>query len=216
MKYKHIIWDWNGTLVDDAWLCVEIMNDVLYKNQLNSISLFDYREKFIFPVKKYYSRLGFNFNKTPFEVCGLDFINAFKKRKFEASLFSSSRAILSKIKCAGSQNYVLSANHQTVLEETIAFFNLNSFFKGVCGLNHYYATSKIKEGKKLLSSINSDKKYILMVGDTLHDYEVAKNLKIDCALVSHGHNNKNRLEKTSSPVFESLEDLALYLNIVVN
>ena len=28
-KYRHIIWDWNGTLLDDAWLCVEILNEIL-------------------------------------------------------------------------------------------------------------------------------------------------------------------------------------------
>ena len=22
----HVLWDWNGTLLDDAWLCVEVVN----------------------------------------------------------------------------------------------------------------------------------------------------------------------------------------------
>jgi phosphoglycolate phosphatase len=35
MKYKHIIWDWNGTLIDDAWLCVDIMNKILEKRNLD-------------------------------------------------------------------------------------------------------------------------------------------------------------------------------------
>ena len=29
MKYKNIIWDWNGTIVDDAYLFVDIMNKTL-------------------------------------------------------------------------------------------------------------------------------------------------------------------------------------------
>ena len=28
-KYRHIIWDFNGTLLNDSWLCVEILNDLL-------------------------------------------------------------------------------------------------------------------------------------------------------------------------------------------
>jgi len=216
MKYRHIIWDWNGTLVDDAWLCVDIMNKILHKNKLNSISLADYRENFLFPVKEYYARLGFDFTKTPFEVCGLDFINAFKKRKFEAPLFKSSQTILSKIQLAGANNYLLSANHQSILEDTVDFFCLRTFFTNICGLPHYYATSKIKEGQILLSSMQNKENNILMVGDTLHDFEVAKSLKVDCVLLSHGHNSAARLIKTGVPVLSSLKELAKYLNLTIN
>ncbi|NCY21717.1 HAD family hydrolase, partial [bacterium] len=33
-KYRHLIWDWNGTLLDDAWLCREIMNGQLRRRGL--------------------------------------------------------------------------------------------------------------------------------------------------------------------------------------
>ena len=47
MKYKHIVWDWNGTLVDDTWLFVDIMNGVLKDRNLikifyNSSDVFTY------------------------------------------------------------------------------------------------------------------------------------------------------------------------------
>ena len=77
MRYKHIMWDWNGTLVDDAWLCVEIMNKSLEKRNLQTITVEDYRQVFKFPVKDYYVELGFDFQSEPFEVCGLEFIDAF-------------------------------------------------------------------------------------------------------------------------------------------
>ena len=51
---KHVIWDWNGTLVDDAWLFVELMNDELHKRNLTKINVNDYKNHFTFPVKKYY------------------------------------------------------------------------------------------------------------------------------------------------------------------
>jgi len=80
MKYKHVIWDWNGTLVDDTWLCVEIMNKSLEKRKLKKITIEDYRQKFKFPVKEYYRELGFNFQNENFEVSGLEFIDQFKKK----------------------------------------------------------------------------------------------------------------------------------------
>ncbi|GAH94581.1 unnamed protein product [marine sediment metagenome] len=33
-KYKHVIWDWNGTLINDVWLVVDIMNKMLKKRNL--------------------------------------------------------------------------------------------------------------------------------------------------------------------------------------
>ena len=62
-KIKYIIWDWNGTLIDDAWLFVEIMNEELKERMLPQINIQDYRQHFTFPVKKYYERLGFDFQK---------------------------------------------------------------------------------------------------------------------------------------------------------
>ena len=83
MKYKHIIWDWNGTLVDDAWLCVEIMNTILNKRGYKLIDINEYRKYFTFPVKEYYIKLGFNFEIEPFEISGMEFIKIFQKNAKE-------------------------------------------------------------------------------------------------------------------------------------
>ena len=56
MKYDHIIWDWNGTLVNDAFLCVQIVNQILSERDLSTVDIRFYRENFCFPVNQY--RLG--------------------------------------------------------------------------------------------------------------------------------------------------------------
>ena len=38
-KYTHIIWDWNGTLLDDAWLCVDVMNGMLGERGLLGVEV---------------------------------------------------------------------------------------------------------------------------------------------------------------------------------
>ena len=61
-----IIWDWNGTLVDDAPVFINIMNFFLSQRNLPLITLEDYRRSFVFPVKNYYKNLGFDFSKESF------------------------------------------------------------------------------------------------------------------------------------------------------
>ena len=73
-QYKHIIWDWNGTLLDDAWLFVDIMNCVLKDRNMDTITLEKYRNIFRFPVEDFYRILGFDLKKESFLECGLEFI----------------------------------------------------------------------------------------------------------------------------------------------
>ena len=86
VQYRHIIWDWNGTLLDDAWLCVDVMNGMLRERNLPERTIDQYREIFDFPVMDYYLKLGFDFGKEPFEEVGLEFIVRYNKRQKETTL----------------------------------------------------------------------------------------------------------------------------------
>ena len=203
MKYKHIIWDWNGTLIDDAWLCVEILNNILEKRGLNAITINDYREHFTFPVRDYYIKLGFDFSVEPFEVCGMEFIHDFKNRKFEASLYTQMESILDKLTKIGISHSILSAQNQTLLDETVAHYQLQNKFEGVNGLNDHYAHSKVNIGIFWIETLNYDHKEVIMIGDTVHDYEVAQAMGTDCILIASGHNSRERLENTGVLVLDS-------------
>ena len=61
MKYQHIVWDWNGTLLDDLWLCIDSINSVLSSRNMKLVNKKSYRSIFTFPVIKYYEILGFDF-----------------------------------------------------------------------------------------------------------------------------------------------------------
>jgi phosphoglycolate phosphatase len=203
MKYKHIIWDWNGTLIDDVWLCVEILNNILEKRGLNAITIDDYREHFTFPVRDYYVKLGFDFSVEPFEVCGMEFIQDFNKRKFDASLYSKIQLVLDKLSKAGLSHSILSAQNQTTLNESIKYYQLQSRFEGVNGLDDHYASSKINIGKSWIEVLNFNPEEVLMIGDTVHDFEVANAMCTDCMLIASGHNSRERLENTGAPVLDS-------------
>ena len=63
---KHIIFDWNGTLVDDAWIFVDILNVLLTTRGLKVITIKDYRNKFCFPIKLFYKNLGVDISRKSF------------------------------------------------------------------------------------------------------------------------------------------------------
>ena len=62
MKYDCIFYDFNGTLLDDTDICVEILNKMLDKRGYKHITKEKYRDIFSFPIKEYYEKAGFDFS----------------------------------------------------------------------------------------------------------------------------------------------------------
>ena len=194
-NYQHIIWDWNGTLLDDVQLCADIMNNLLKARLLPTITLKTYREIFTFPVKDYYIKAGHDFANESFGKIGRDFIDEYEKRKTECALYPYAAEVLEILHSLKIEQHLLSAYKQNNLEDIIKHFGINEYFNSVMGLDHIYADGKIELGKQLMNEIlrNGKESKVLLIGDTIHDYEVAKALNIDCLLVSSGHQNNEKL-----------------------
>lgn len=204
--YKHIIWDWNGTLIDDTWLCLEIMNTQLKKRDKKTVSYAQYQRFFDFPVKNFYKKIGFDFDEESYENVAQNFIREYTKRRFECSLHFGVPTILQKFKSFGIEHSILSAYAEKELGEMIEHFDLKGYFNNVFGLNNHYAAGKHKEGEALIAKLNIATKAIIMIGDTYHDYEVAKHLGIDCILISQGHQSELKLESSGVPVVRNLSE----------
>jgi phosphoglycolate phosphatase len=74
-----IIWDWNGTLLDDVDMCIESINILLKRRNLDMLSRKRYRDIFTFPVRDYYETAGFNFSKEPWDKVAHEFIDLYFK-----------------------------------------------------------------------------------------------------------------------------------------
>ena len=57
-KYKNLVWDWNGTLLDDITAGVETLNDMLEKRGLQKLSVEEYKDVFGFPVVDFYKKVA--------------------------------------------------------------------------------------------------------------------------------------------------------------
>ena len=80
------------------------------------------------------------------------------------------------------------------------------------GIDNQYATGKKALGVAWMDEISYDSNEIIMVGDTVHDSEVAEAMAIDCVLVEHGHVSRKRLEKTGRKVISNLNEFFYLLN----
>lgn len=207
-EYKHIIWDWNGTLFDDAHLCVQILNGSLARRGMAGVSVEQYEAEFGFPVKDYYEKLGFDFSQVPFDEIAKEFIEEYNEKRFECQLRTDALCVLQTCLDAGLGQSILSAYQQDMLEEIVEFFGIRNFFKKLFGLNDYYANCKVAHGRELMSQLDVAPEFVLMVGDTIHDFEVAKEIGCDCVLMPSGHQSRERLLTCGAGVMDSLEKIA--------
>ena len=206
-KYKHIIWDWNGTIFNDVHLGVEIINYLLVQRNLKSITLEDYKNIFTIPVKDYYANLGFDFSAEPFEIVGKYWMDEYERRKFECGLYAGAVNVMEKIKFQNIGQSILSAYSQHTLDEMVDHFALRKYFTHVVGLDNIYAAGKVHLGIELMNRLGNGKGETLMIGDTVHDFEVASEIGADCVLVANGHQSKKKLMEVSENVVDSIDQI---------
>ena len=212
-KYNHVIWDWNGTIINDVDLCVNIVNGVLKRRKLPNLTLEKYKSIFTIPVKDYYIKAGFDFTKESFEILGKEWMDEYEQRKFECNLYDDLTKVMGAISDSGLEQSILSAYMQDNLVAMIKYFKLKKYFSHIVGLDNIYAGGKLELGKSLIQRLGNGKSNALIIGDTIHDYEVAREIGADCVLIANGHQSFERLKQTSGKVLNSLSEFYdLYFN----
>jgi len=209
---KHIIWDWNGTMLDDRWLTIAAMNIVLARRNMAELTEDRYLQLFTFPVIEYYRRLGFDFDKEPFSVSGSEFINEYNARAFEPQLHDGIIDLIAELNKNGVSHSILSASSQKILNKLAKHHNINHYFIAVLGQDNHYAYGKIETGKMWINKLGIAPKNTLFIGDTEHDLEVANAIGSHCALLSWGHSSTERLENRGINVFDAMSDLKSWIN----
>jgi len=206
-KYRHIIWDWNGTLLDDSALCVAILNEMLARRGMRPVAIEEYRREFDFPVINYYRGLGFDFEKESYDAIAKEFIDAYDARRFSCRLQKHAEKAVAAMARMGLKQSILSAYQQPRLEEVVEFFGMRKYFTLLVGLEDDYAHSKVESGRRLPKRLSHQPSQLLLIGDTTHDHEVATVMGADCILVVSGHQDRERLERCGSPILDSLAEL---------
>lgn len=200
---SHIIWDWNGTLLDDLSHCATIVRGMLQAYGMKVITEDEHRRLFRMPVVHFYHALGFDLAKVPFETLAHDFVDKYREGVRDLKLFEGTEELLRLMKAQGKKQSVLSAARQRELDELLVHFKIREYFDHVFGLNDAFAHSKIDRGKELMKLWGAPKENVILVGDMDHDADVAKELGIDIVLLGDGHQHYENLRLLHPQVIPS-------------
>ncbi|MDE7384757.1 MAG: HAD hydrolase-like protein [Anaeroplasmataceae bacterium] len=211
---KYIFLDFNGTIIDDVDLCLELLNDILRNQNKKLVTKEQYKDIFTFPVKKYYELAGVDFSIESFESLADKFIAAYQPLSLQCGLFPNSVEAFQKLKEKGYHLVILSASEKNNLLEQCESFGIVSYFDAILGIDNIHAASKVGIALKFMEEKHIKGEDILFVGDTLHDLEVAKAMGAKCMLVSCGHQSTSVLKQGGVPILSNVHALVDLLDDV--
>lgn len=201
---ETIVFDWNGTLLNDIDYCLSITNAMLEEFALPQLTRSRYRDIFSFPVQSYYQQLGFDFSRHPFPELAQRWMQSYTADVASgADLFNQTEELIADLKSSGYQLAILTAAIESDVHELLAHHGIDGAFDEVFGLDHCEATSKAERGRQLFASMDLDPRKTLLIGDTDHDFEVGHQLGASTLLLADGHQSYERLLPLACKVLSS-------------
>lgn len=207
MKYDAIIWDWNGTLLDDVDVAVGIVNEVLAEYGVARLSTDRYRDVFEFPVTRYYERVGLDASRHNFDTISEKFCARFEAEFHRVPLFPDTTATLGAIRQSGVRQYLLSGTEHHSLQRMVQRAGALEFFTAAHGLDNMMVAGKQRAAEDLVRRYGLNPSSTIVIGDTTHDADMARHIGADCMLLASGHHSRDRLGAAKFPLFDSLSAL---------
>jgi len=204
-KFDLVIWDWNGTLLDDTAMCYQIANEMRLERGMKPMASLDaYRSVFRFPVIEYYKRMGYTFETESYEDVSREFIAAYAERVPSCPFQPCAEDVLGAVLAHGTRHVLLSATGQQKLNEQVALFSLERYFERIIGNRNDLAHGKADYAREFLLESGVSPARALFVGDTDHDFEIADSIGCACALLVPGHQTRAHLSQFRAALLDSL------------
>ena len=207
---KYVLWDWNGTLLDDTQAAVDTLNLMLGRRGLKPIDIGFYRDRFAFPVRPFYAAIGVRLECEDWDALAREYHATYAAQP--KGLNPEALAALEAVKAAGVGQSIISALRQDLLKRATADLGVSPFMDFIYGTDNLDGASKLDRARELLDRVFStvasggrSPSDVVLIGDALHDKEVADRLGIRCVLCGQGSHAARRLAEVA-PTGETLMD----------
>lgn len=206
MRYKHIFWDFNGTIIDDVRNALSCVNDMLERKGMKSINLTEYYDYVETPIINFYYRI-LPPEEVDFSEISKQYHSDYARHLEETTLADGAESLLRELKEKGATQYIITSNFIDETLELTEKFGVFQYFDEILGADNTLAESKIQRAKDFFALKGIKRNDAILIGDTLHDLETANALGIDCVLVAYGHQGRKLLEEHNAFTVEDLKEV---------
>ena len=204
-----ILWDFNGTVMDDMGASAGAVNAMLQKRNLPLISEEWYTKHLIMPLEAFYESVGFDMQKERIEEVSAEFQQECKK--FPRPVFPEVREALAQFQKAGYCQLLFSSLYHDLLIAQAQERGVADYFEGIVGRQDRSLGGKEAAVQAYLEQHHIEPNQVLIVGDLTTDADMARYVGSPCALICKGHQHREILETTDAYVLDSAAELAALL-----
>ena len=211
-----ILWDWNGTLLDDVEVALAAMNEMLARRGLPLLQGREpYRDIFTFPVRAYYTAAGLDLSAEPFESLAVEWTGLYHRFYPRCGLFPAARGVLQAVGEMGLEQAIVSASHQQALDSQVEEQGLGGFFQARLGISDIYAGKQSGPGPALSEKPGRPAGAGPICRGHPPRLGGGPGGRLPTAvLLAQGHQSRARLETAGVPVLESLTQVPAFLRDV--
>lgn len=201
----HVIWDWNGTLLDDLEVVIEAANVGLAEFGVGPINEDVYRDHFTRPVRSFYDSL-FNRPVTDDEWLRLNrvFHVEYMARADSADLTSDAVEAMDAVGSDPGLQSLLSMSPQDWLESIVARKGVLDRFAMISGLSGETGGLKALHMEDHIDALGLDPARTVVIGDTPDDATAARHAGAKVVLYDGGSHHLPVLQEVEAPVAHSL------------
>jgi phosphoglycolate phosphatase-like HAD superfamily hydrolase len=203
----HIVWDWNGTLLDDSDAVYRAACRVFAAHGLPPVTAERYRADYCRPIQDFYARL-FGRRMAVQEFAGMDdeFHEAYRRGTAEVTLAAGAAETLRGWRAGGGSQSLLSMYRHDELVELVRRYGIEGEFAQVDGLVGPGGGRKAADLAAHLAALRVDPGEVVLVGDSLDDAAAAAELGVGCVLFNGGYHDRAALATASVPVADTLAE----------
>lgn len=206
--YKHIIFDFDGTLANSVPIFLKIYNELATEKKFKPINAETIPQIRHLSYLKRAEYLGIPLYQIPFIIPVL-----YKKYKQNISSLQPYEGIFEFLTTLHQKGFTLDIVSSNSQENIIQFLENHNFtyFKNIFCSENFMGKDKVL--KKLLKHTNYPIEQCLYVGDENRDIEACMKIKMDCAWVNWGYEDELQPQLRFYPKghFKNQEELKKFL-----
>ncbi len=200
----HVVWDWNGTLLDDFSVRLECVNYTLASFDFAPMTADDYRRCITRPIRDFYESALGALATERYRSLARVYSQCWRSRIVEAELTSDALAAIEAVNTHGTQSLLSMAYHDELVEDMARVGLDPAHFTLVAGSRTDDGVLKADSLSVHLESLQLDPTRVVLIGDSLDDAAAARSVGCSVVLFEGGTHHRRDLESVGVPVANTL------------